>query len=127
MVSLIQIPESDDPEERVRIPQWLKRQTKDRRRLVARIAGLMALFVVLSLIVALGVFFDPENCREILGSHMPQICASTPRGIAGVSGIALIMGSFMRWLVFVMRIYRFRDPLDSNQPGLVDPYDPETW
>jgi hypothetical protein len=71
MVSLIQIPESDDPEERVRIPQWLKRQTKDRRRLVARIAGLMALFVVLSLIVALGVFFDPENCREILGSHMP--------------------------------------------------------
>jgi hypothetical protein len=64
----------------VRIPQWLKRQTKDRRRLVARIAGLMALFVVLSLIVALGVFFDPENCREILGSHMPQICASTPRG-----------------------------------------------
>jgi hypothetical protein len=51
----------------------------------------------------------------------------TARGIAGVSGIALIMGSFMRWLVFVMRIYRFRDPLDSNQPGLVDPYDPETW
>jgi NADH:ubiquinone oxidoreductase subunit 4 (subunit M) len=127
MVSLYQIPESDDPAERARIPQWLKRQSKERRRLAAWIATIMALFVFLSFIVGLGVFYDDENCGEILGSRMPWICSSTARGIVGLSGIALIMGSFMRYMVFVMRIYRFRDPLDSNQPKSVDPYDPETW
>jgi hypothetical protein len=130
MVSLIQIPESDDPAERARIPQWLKRPPKDRRRLVAWIAMTIALFIALPIIAGLGVFFDAENCGEILGSSLPWMCSSISRWIAGLSGMVLIMGFFMRWMIFVMRIYRYRDDRDvigPEHPGKVDPYDPETW
>ena len=132
MPSLIQIPESDDPAERARIPQWLKSQTKERRRLFSWIAMFVPLFCVAGpLIVLLGVLNGADGCSQLLGNAAPWICASTlGRGIVALLGLGLVMWTFMRWMIFVMRIYRYRDDrdvADPEHPERVDPYDPETW
>src|SRR5580692_3756377 len=76
--SLIQFPESDDPAERARIPRWLKRQTKERRRLFAWIASFIALFFVVGpIIVVLSVLYDADGCLQLVGTAVPWLCVST--------------------------------------------------
>jgi hypothetical protein len=130
--SPMQIPESDDPAERARIPQWLKRQTKERRRLFAWIASFIpVLLVVGPLIVLFGVLYDTDGCGELIGNAVPWLCASTPgRGTVALLGLGVVMYTYMRWMIFVMRIYRYRDErdlIDPEHPDKIDPNDPETW
>jgi hypothetical protein len=130
--SLILIPESDDPAERARIPQWLNSQTKELRRLFAWIAIFIPLFFVVGpLIVMRGVLYDADGCSQLVGNTVPWICANTlGRGLAALPGLGLVMWTFTRWMIFVMRIYRYRGNLDFTDPehrDKIDPYDPETW
>lgn len=130
--SLIEIPESDDPAERARIPQWLKRQTKERRRLFAWIASFIPLFFLVGpIIVVIGVLYDADGCLQLVGTAVPWLCVSTlGRGTVGLLGLGLVMYTYMRWMIFVMRIYRYsddRDLIDPEHPYNVDPNDPETW
>jgi hypothetical protein len=128
---LTKIPESDDPAERARIPQWLKKQKKERRRLFAWLGMIIPLFVIiLPLITVLGFFFDADGCSQLVGNAAPWACSTIPRGAVALTGVGLVTWTFMRWLIFVMRIYRYRDDrdlIDPENPEKVDPYDPETW
>jgi hypothetical protein len=130
--TLIQLPESDDPAVRARIPQWLKRQTKKRRRLFAWLAMIIPLFLVFGPpIVVLGVLNGADGCSQLIGNAVPWLCESTlGRGTVVLLGLGLVMWIFVRWMVFVMRIYRYRDDrdlIDPEHPDKIDPDDPETW
>jgi hypothetical protein len=130
MPSLIQVPESDDPAERARIPKWLKRQSKERRHLYSWIAMIIPLFIALPLITVLGVFLDADGCSQLIGNVIPWVCSTIPRGAIALSGFGFVMWTFMRWLVVVMRVYRYRDErdlIDPEHPDRIDPNDPETW
>jgi hypothetical protein len=131
MPSLIQIPEGDDPAERARIPQWLKRQPKERRRLYSWIALFISLsFIVLPLIAVLGVFFNADGCSQLVGNAAPWVCSTIPRGTIALLGFGLVVWIYIRWLILVMRVYRYRDGrdlIDPEHPDKIDPNDPETW